>query len=264
MVDFDMLIGIGIMLGMCIMGIAALFNMVSQKYPVVVIDVYDRGLKQTIKYRLWGFTIVKDNLFKLLLNEYEVCGDINELEYDIIKGRVGALERRYRAVRRYDYLFAIKQILHNRVGITKKNPEGIDEVTYEDMPLSKLPPIMSATAESDGKSLGMKVIISKEGLLFPFRVNYANEGLQEIEVTNGKGIGARIMNTVKANREYLAQANPLINMLLTVAPVAIIVTIILVGLFLILSNISDDVVKIVEAQRDIAGQLANLADAIRK
>lgn len=255
--EMDFLIEVLILLGMCGAGIFALFHMVSQKYPIVVIDVWDRGLRQTIAYRLWGFTIVKDNLFKLLMNEFEICGDINELEFDMVKGRLG-LERRYKAVRRFDYLFGFTKIKRNTVGITKKNPDGKEEITYEVMDLLKLPPILRAYAEEDGKKMNVNVVISKEGMLFPFKGEYANEGLQEIEVTNGKGIGARIMNTVKANREYLAQTNPLINMLLTVAPVAIIVTIILVGLFLILTNISDDVVKIVEMQQHIVDQLASI------
>ena len=262
----EVLLGILIMGGVSVISIGLLYKAISQRYPPVKIAVYDRGLLQEITYRLWGYTIVKNSLFRLLLNEPEMCGDIRELEYDIRTGIIGK-ERVYRAYRRYDYLFVLKQIKKVAVvqkvpvKVSKQFPEGMKEVeemqeqliTY---PVDKNPPILQGLLTDDGKQL--KATISKDGLLFPFRMHMANDGLQEQEVSKGKGICVRFIDSQKSTKAYLQASNPLMTVIYTTLPVLLIVVALGVTLYLILQGVSENIVEISKLQAETVARLAEL------
>lgn len=232
----EVLLGGIVLFGMCVLSMGVLLKMVSQKYPPVKIEVWDRGFSQDIQYRLWGYTIVKDNLFKLLMNEFEICGDIRLLEFRAVKGMLGSFGRKYYAIRRYDFLFGLKQIdLADGMKITDAHPQ-----------------LHAETA--DGKSV--KVEITKEGMLFPFKMFTANEGLQEIEVTNVKGIAARLADAIKTTKAYIEATNPLITMLMYSVPLVLIVLSIGLVLYLILTGVSDNVLEIAKLNNQTASMMA--------
>jgi hypothetical protein len=253
-----------------------LYKFISQRYPPVKIRVYDRGLAQLITYRLWGYTIVKNQLFKLLLNEPEMTGDIRELEYDVEAGITGK-ERIYRGYRHHDYLFGLYQIkktivpmkVRVQVPVSKKYPDGIKEEMQEQeqeqmvaLPLDKNPPMLQGVVTEDGKYI--KATLAKDGLIFPFRMVMANDGLlrandlSEQEVSKGKGICVRFIDSQKSTKAYLQASNPLMTVIYTTLPVLLIVVALGVTLYLIMQGVSDNILEISKLQAETIQKLAEI------
>jgi hypothetical protein len=252
----DYIFGVGAMLFIGGLGTVAMLKMVDSRFPSLTINVFDRGLLQKMKFRKWGYTIVKDEIFKLLLNEPEICGDSRELEFDVEKGLSG-LNRVYRAYRRHDYLFALKQVQH--VKATKKGEDGKD--TIVDLPLTSVPPVLEAVTEN-GKTI--KATISKDGWLLPFRIAQSNDALQEVEVTNGKSICVRFIDSQKSTQAYLNNANPFVSVLLTMLPMIIIVIAVGVMLYLVFGTTADNMTQIALTQSETTRMLAELIATLKK
>ena len=248
-------IGIGILVLVLICGAAvfALWQSINQKYPTVTYDVYDRGVKQRRVYRLWGDTVVENNIFKLLVNDFTIMGDHKQMEFDMVDsvgffGFGGGLKRVYRAYRRYDYLFAVKKTNFIELPATDAkgnpvlNPEGKQQtITYE---TTKIQP--QIVVESfDGKALDkIKVRLSPLGILVPLEIHKVNEALQEFEVTNGKAIASRFIDNQKSNKLYLEATNPLVNTLLYSLPLIAITLVNGVVLYLISTTVLSKMVEI--------------------
>ena len=238
----DVLLSLGIIGGMTFFSILALFQVVNQRYPPKAIDVYDRGVKQRITYRTAGTTIVENNLFKLLLNDFNICGDIRMLEYDIVPGKIlgilpGGLTRVYRAYRRHDYLFALQH---------RRNKKEVEELT-------KQPPVIEIdNTAGTGK---VKAQFSRDGFLIPMSIKYANETLQEKEVANGKAICARYIESNKAINQFTDASNPIITTLLMALPLLLVVIANGVVIYLLISGVSDNVLHIAELQKQTVDAL---------
>lgn len=211
--------GILVLVGICGTAILALLKTVDDKYPKVTFDVYDRGVKQRLTYRLWGDTIVVNNIFRILMNDFTLLGDIKQMEFDMTDspgffGLGGGLKRCYRAYRRHDYLFAIKKDKFF-INQTASGPQQMEYTNAK-------PQVIVQSA--DGKVTGkIKVQLDQNGILVPLQINKANETLSEFEISNGKAIASRFVDSQKSNALYLSATNPLVNTLLYSVPLIAIV-----------------------------------------
>jgi hypothetical protein len=234
-------IGLGILGAMGIAGFLVIYKMADNKYPIVLVDVYDRGIKQRIKYRLLGKAVIKDNLFQILMNNFEICGNLNELEFDASPGGMGRWTRVYRAYRRHDYLFG----LHHQKEATLKDPEGNEIEVLK----TKTPPIIMFDEENASlidNIIKVKARFSSDGLLVPYYVNKVNEGMDEKEVTNGKAICQRFVEMHKSTREYTDASNPVIATLLYSLPLFMIVIAIGVVLYLTVGEVNSMIIRVAE------------------
>jgi len=206
--------------GIGAVSVFVLFKTLDDKFPPATFDVYDRGVKQRMKYRLWGETIVADNLFRLLNNDFSILGDVKQMEFDMVDtpgffGIGAGLKRVYRAYRRHDYLFGVKKVNF----IDQTDQDGKTE-TYE---IAKMQPqivVMSADGKTNDK---VKVELDKSGILVPLQIIRMNEALSEFEVSNGKSIASRFIDNQKSNKLYLEATNPIVNNLLYSLPLIAIV-----------------------------------------
>jgi hypothetical protein len=222
----DILLGLVVIGGIVIGGIVVLFRMVDQRFPPIFINVWDRGLFiPNVKYRLAGDTIVTDNAFRLLLNDFTICGDKNDLEFD----RTTKNTRVYKAYLMHDYLFGMK---HEKEGITK-DADGSDKVVLMQ---NQVPYI-----ECDK---GLKVSYNKDGLLVPYKRVFAPQYMTEQQVNSGKAICVRFIESQKQNKNYNEATNPFINTLLYSLPLLLVVIGIGVMLYLILNGVSSDMVQL--------------------
>lgn len=244
-------IGFGVVtLGVIFVGaIMALFKTLDDKYPPVKFDVYDRGVKQRRRYRLWGDTIVADNIFRLLVNDITILGDIKAMEFDMVDspgffGIGGGLTRLYRAYRRHDYLFSIKKVTH----ITQQTPKGVE--VYETEKCS--PRIV--VESYDGKTSGtIKLKLDKEGILVPLQIVRVNESLSEFEISNGKAIASRFIDNQKSNKLYLEATNPVVNNLLYSLPLIAIVLANGVVLYLVSNTVLTKLVEVTALLKGACG-----------
>ena len=235
--------------GLGVVGAIALFRTVNDKYPAVTFDVYDRGVKQRKTFRCWGDTIVENNIFKLLVNDFTILGDIKMMEFDMtdnpgIFGFGGGLKRIYRAYRRSDYLFAIKK----------------DETTTVDTPqgrqvieMTRVPPKIVVQSYDGKVNDKIKVTINKEGILVPLEILKVNEHLSEFEITNGKAIASRFVDNQKSNAVYLTASNPLVNNLLYSLPLILIVLANGIVLYLVASTVLEKLVQVTALLTSIKG-----------
>lgn len=237
----DILLGLIVIAGITAGGIAVLFKMVDQRFPPVFINVHDRGiLLQKQKYRLAGTTIVKDNLFRLLINDLVFCGDLNELEYD----RLTSGARVYRAYLMNNWLFGVKHV--EGVG----NKDG--SITYtRDMPT------VFQMYNDDGKPVG-KVTINKAGLLVPYKRIYAPQYLAEDVVTNNKAICSRFIEVRKQEKNYNDTTNPFVNTLVASLPMLLILVGLGVMLYLVVNSQMSNMVALAGQNAHITELLENL------
>lgn len=244
-------IGMGILLlgAICGVGVLAVFKTLDDKYPKVRFDVYDRGVKQRMTYRLWGDTIVANNIFRLLVNDFSILGDIKSMEFDMVDapgffGLGGGLGRVYRAYRRHDYLFAIRKATH----ITDTGQPGSPTIELE-----KIHP--QVVVESyDGKvNNKIKVRLDEKGILVPIQVVRMNEALMEAEVANGKAIASRFIDNQKSNKLYLEATNPVVNNLLYSLPLILIVLANGVVLYLVSNTVLSKLVEVTALLKQIGG-----------
>jgi hypothetical protein len=229
-------VGILILGGICGVAVLALFKTLDDKYPQVKFSVYDRGVRQNMTYRLWGDTIVANNIFRLLVNDFTILGDLKSMEFDMVDspgffGLGGGLSRNYRAYRRHDYLFAIKKVNTVKQG----------DVTYE---TEKVAPQIIVESFDGTVNNKIKVHINEAGILVPLQIMRVNESLQEFEVTNGKAIASRFIDNQKSNKLYLEATNPLVNNLLYSLPLIAIVLANGVVLYLVSNTVLSKLVEI--------------------
>jgi hypothetical protein len=227
--------------GIGVVAALALFKTLDDKFPPISVDVYDRGVKQSKVFRLWGETIVENNIFRLLVNDFSILGDSKQMEFDMTDspgffGLGGGLKRRYRAYRRSDYLFGIKKY----ETVTIENQEG----KRETIELTKLPPRIIVESADGTVTDKIKVSISKDGILVPLQIIKVNEMLTEFEVTNGKSIASRFIDNQKSNKLYLEATNPIVNTLLYSLPLIAIVLANGVVLYLISNTILTKLVEV--------------------
>jgi len=227
--------------GICGVAVVALLKTLDDKFPKITFDVYDRGVKQRKTYRLWGETVVEDNIFRLLSNDFTILGDSKQMEFDMVDspgffGFGGGLSRVYRAYRRHDYLFGVKKAEFVQVA-------GQDGQTHV-IETAKLPPQIIVES-ADGKTTDkIKVHISPEGILVPLQILRVNETLTEFEVTNGKSIASRFIDNQKSNKLYLEATNPIVNNLLYSLPLIAIVLANGVVLYLVSSTVLTKMVEV--------------------
>lgn len=242
--------GILILVGICGTAVLALFKTLDDKYPKVTFDVYDRGVKQCMVYRLWGETVVANNIFRLLANDFSILGDVKAMEFDMVDkpgffGFGSGLTRIYRAYRRHDYLFAVKKVTH----ITQQTPQGQQVIELE-----KTPPQI-VVQSFDGKVTNkIKVELDKNGILVPLQILKVNEALTEFEITNGKAIASRFIDNQKSNKIYLEATNPIVNNLLYSIPLIAIVLANGVVLYLVSNTV---LTKLVEVSALLAKAMGN-------
>jgi len=227
--------------GICGVAVLALFKTVDDRFPKVTYDVYDRGVKQRKTFRLWGETIVENNIFRLLVNDFTILGDSKQMEFDMVDspgffGLGGGLTRLYKAYRRHDYLFGIKKADY----IAVEGQDGKQQV----IELTKLPPKIIVES-ADGKTTDkVKVRLDKDGILIPLQIIRVNESLSEFEVTNGKAIASRFIDNQKSNKLYLEATNPVVNNLLYSLPLIAIVLANGVVLYLVSSTVLSKLVEV--------------------
>jgi hypothetical protein len=235
-------IGVAVLLlgGIGVGAVLALFKTLDDKFPPVKFDVYDRGVKMHRTFRLWGDTIVANSIFRLLLNDFTIMGDLKAMEFDMVDsqgflGFGGGLSRRYRAYRRHDYLFAIKKVTL----VSQQNPKGVEVIETE-----KIHP--QIVVESfDGKvNNKVKVRINADGILVPLQILRLNESLSEFEVSNGKAIASRFIDNQKSNKLYLEATNPVVNNLLYSLPLIAIVLANGVVLYLVSNTVLGKLVEV--------------------
>jgi len=243
MADDILSIATGILLlgGIGVVSAIVLFKTLDDKFPPVTFDVYDRGMKMRKTYRTWGDTIVSNNIFRLLQNDFTILGDLKQMEFDSIDspgffGFGGGMKRVYRAYRRYDYLFGIKQ-----AGFVTQTDANGNSKSYQ---LSKIHP--EIVVESyDGKTTDkVKVHLDKNGVLVPLEMIKINEALTEFEVSNGKAIASRFIDNQKSNKLYLEATNPVVNNLLYSLPLIAIVLANGVVLYLVSNTVLSKLVEV--------------------
>lgn len=253
----DTILGMGVILGMVGACFVALFKMVDSQYPPVQIDVYDRGVKQRMIYRLKGTAIVDKNEFKLLMNVFSYCGDITKLEFDIAQARLfniipWGLTRIYRAYRRHDYLFGL---------YIPKQAEGVDKSGKKtEYMKTNTPPILNVKCDNPNRQVTVE--FNKEGILFPIDIEYTNDKLKEQEVINGKQICSGFMQTQLMRKQFLDNSNPFITTLLAALPLLLIIILNGVVLYLILNGITDNITHISDTQLAVSNNMLNLTKTI--
>lgn len=225
----DLIITLALFSVIFVIGFLALNYVVDSRYPKENITVWDGKVRRQQTYRLNGSAIVSDNPFKILMNEFELKGDISLLSYDLVPAG-NTVKKVYRAVLRHDYLFAMHQIERVK-GARRIKTETGEEQQPVDLPLSQVPPILHAET-ADGKTV--KITLSKT-LLFPFSMETAPSGLREEEVFKAKAICQRFVNNQKRTREYLNNTNPFMNTLLASLPLLFIIIANGLVLFLVLN-----------------------------
>lgn len=235
----DILTVLTIIFFFMVAGLIALVQMINSRYPPVNISVSNSKIRDVYSYRLLGHTIVTNNIFMLLMNNFEVCGDIRELEYDLVPSRFLILTtgyyKLYRAYLRYGYLTGLKH-------------EGIN--TPE---ILKDQPIVWTTKNA-------KMSISNKGLLMPFKLQLTNETLKEKEVTNGKAICARFIESQRANRQFNDTTNPLFTTLIYSIPLFLVVVGLGIVIYLGMSSASDSALLTVKAASDMTAHIDSLTN----
>ena len=223
------IIAFGVMAGT---GLIVLFKMVDNKYPPVQIRCHDRGLVEDRKFRQMGSSIVKDNIFKLLMNEFDLVGDIRSLEF--FRGRNG--NRVYYAYWRHDYLF----------GFTQDKFIENDNQTVE---ISSIKPVIVCDKK-------IKVEFGNS-ILIPFQLKTINESLTEKEISNGKAICSRFIENEKSNKNYLEASNPFITTFIAALPLLLIILALGITMYLVLTAQTDNLVKLYQSNEKLYDILAS-------
>jgi hypothetical protein len=185
----------------------------------VNVNVKSRGVRQTVAYRLVGTSIVKNNLVKILMNEYEYCGDIRYLEYDLLKSTSFFIMQKvipvYNAYLRADYLFALKSKKENELEIQQSRPIFICE------------------------NKSMKVGISRDGILLPVTTRFTNHELVEEEIHTGKEIAMRFVLNKKSTQAFINAQNPVMAVIISAIPMLIMVGLSAIVIYLGYSGAAD-------------------------
>lgn len=215
----DMLYGFALVGILVVGGVWALFYSLNQRYPPVKVMVWNRGVRQGITYRQVGTSLVKDNLVKVLMNEYEYVGDLRYLEYDLAKssslfGLRQSVGKVYRAYMRADYLFGLKGKKENELEIQKSRPLLIGDK-------------------------GLKVSISPEGILVPFTMQLTNNELVEEEIHTGKEIAQRFVLNKKSTQAFINAQNPVMAIIISAIPMLIMVGLSAIVIYLGFSGLGD-------------------------
>lgn len=234
----DILSVLIVMGALLLAGAFCVILVVNNKYPSVQFEIVYKGVKQTVNYRLFGNTIVEDNIIGLLLNQYKVCGDIAEMESFLVPVRFGLLtigmKRVYIAVMRYGYLFALVE-----------KDKQVAEV-LEKKPVFKL---------DKNKTFS----VSNNGVIVPYSFEYTNAKLTEKEVTNGKAICSRFVENQRANKQFNEATNPFISMLVYSLPLFMIVIAVGVVLYLAITSSTEVMQKVVDSNAVSVQKLSDIA-----
>lgn len=233
--------GIVILLAVFTAGIYMVFRMVMKRYPEVRFMVLDRGSFSFITFRRYGNLIIWNNPTDILMGKFQIHGDIRDFE----SFRYGKFET-YIACKRNKFLFALKA----RKEVKGKNASGEEFVVK----LSDVPPHIEVDAEMKNGILAPKLTFGKS-LVLPIKVTNTNEELSEQEVLNGQSIGGRLIDAIMNNKQFNESQNPLINALISVLPQAVLLTIAMIGIYLILGEVATLNAGIVEKLAIIVDKL---------
>lgn len=206
--------------------------MILKRYPKVKFAVFDRGSLSFVIFRRYGNLIIWDKPSDILLGKIQIHGDFRDFE----SFKYGK-EEVYLAYKRNHYLFALKA----RKEVNAKNKNGEDVVVK----LSDIPPQIEVEAEVKNGIFTPKLNFGK-GLLLPIRVTNTNEELSEQEVLNGQSVGGRLIDAILNNKQFNESQSPLINALISVLPQAVLLVIAMVGMYLIMGEISSLILPIVD------------------
>ena len=235
----DIIIVLTILFAFLVAGLIALITMINQRFPQIAISVKNSRIRQIYTYRLLGTTIVADNIFMLLMNNFEICGDIRELDYDLVPNKLFIFTTGYyklfNAYLRFGYL----------VGISQPN------INVNELQENK--PIVWTTKDAT-------MSITKKGILVPFTLQLKNEELKEKEITNGKAICARFIESQRANRQFNDTTNPLFTTLIYSIPLFLTVVGLGIVIYLGLSSAGDSSLKVVDSANLIVAHVDSLTN----
>jgi len=258
----DVILGIVGMVVFMIIGFVVIGKYIDSKFPKENFTIYDRGIRGKKSYRLLSSSIVEDNVIQLLLNDFTLCGDTTGMEFDIVSnGLLPGNHIEYRAYRRHDYLIGLK---HGDMVYTVKDGKLISDKT------SDIPPLVvidcktynEVQIKDETGKIVKKLKINKE-LLLPYTIKHAPEVLQEQEIINGKEIASRFIDSKRKTKEYTDSTNPIIANIIAVLPWAIVIGIAFIGMFVILSSVTDGVSKITNEQSEMVKILRDMMNNTR-
>lgn len=216
----DVLIGTGIVIALALFGCVAIMKTMESKFPTVQIDVRFRGTRKRTKFRTMGDAIVKDNIVKILLGEYEFMGSLSSLDYYLAPDG----KRIYDAYSRYDYLVGIKP--HDKT----------------DIQLEEKRPLLCIVEDENGKQIAkMK---NGEFMLMPLKLGLVNETLSEKEVKNGKDIASGFIKAQKSAEQFINANNPVMAIIIAALPLVIFAAVLAMVVYVAYMGLGDASVKI--------------------
>lgn len=171
-------------------GVIGLIKFVDGQYPAITILVFDHGLIKFVKFRLLGKTILKDDVFRLLANNFD----------ELIVGNLDLLSYRHDTKGKKIYMASFRQFLFNVNG----------EITNEKVIFQ---------LES-----GKKVSLTKEGFLLPFEIKHVKDSTSLDEtVLRGKQVALKIIQAMREARKDIEKQNPFWTAVIAYLPLMMIV-----------------------------------------
>lgn len=245
----DMITSIIVLAAVFLAGVVLIRYMVDKRYPKIAIDITNAGVRGIGVYRLLGTTIVEDNVLYLFMNQFVICGDVSELEYDLVANRfmmfTTGYHRVYRGYKRFGYIFALLNKDRNLPDVIKQpNKIVIDKNAI------------------DGKKVQFG--FTKNGFITPFKYELTNEKLSEKEILNGKAICSRFVEAQRSNNQFNESTNPLITTLIYSIPLFIVLFGLGITIYLSFTGANDSSLLVVNSVNTLTAQTNTLMNLINQ
>jgi len=254
----DAIVGILIFFSIAAVGVAFIFKQFDSKYPKILVDSKDRGVRRVMTYRTWGDIIVPDNLIKLLMNEIEFCGLKSKLNFHtaIVKSNFIMTNsvRVYDAILRHGYFAGIRFPNLSKEELEATQPyflidgEAVISLDNKGIEIDK----------KDLKSWRNGTLKMGSHILIPYSVKYTNEEVKEDEITSGKMVAEGYLMELRKAYSITAAANPFMAQLIASLPTIIIILLFGLLVYLTMQGLSDNAAKILEASSKMVEAVSKL------